>query len=57
MEEKDKEITRSARIRALLGVPTPTAINFTPAESNLGLDSFKAAANSQLRTRAETSHN
>ena len=40
--------TRSARIRALAEVPTPTAISFTPAESNLSFVSLKTAANSQL---------
>jgi len=29
-------------------VPTPTAISFTPAESNLSFVSLKTAANSQL---------
>jgi len=53
MTNECKEITRSARIRALLGVPTPTAISLIPAESNLALDSFKADANSQLRTIAD----
>lgn len=52
MTNEDEEITRSARIRALLEVPIPTAISLTPAESNLALDSFKVEANSQLRTRA-----
>jgi len=32
---------RSARIRALAEVPTPTAISFTPAESNLSFVSLK----------------
>ena len=40
--------TRSARIRALAGVPTPTAISFTPAESNLSFVSLRTEANSQL---------
>lgn len=35
-------------MRALLGVPTPMAISFTPAESNLAFDSFNAEASSQL---------
>lgn len=41
--------TRSARIRALSGVPTPTAISLTPAESNLGFASFRTEASSQLK--------
>lgn len=43
-----KIITRSARMRALSGVPTPTAISLIPAESNLGIESFKTEASSQL---------
>lgn len=46
--QRGKKNTRSARIRALSGVPTPTAISFTPADSNLSLDSFRAEASSQL---------
>jgi len=53
MTKVDREITLSARTRALLGGPTPTAISFTPAESNLAFDSFKAKANSQLLTRTD----
>lgn len=45
---KKKIVTRSARMRALFGVPTPMAISFTPDESNLALDSFKVEASSQL---------
>lgn len=41
-----------SRIRALIGAPTPIAISLTPAESNFGLNSFNAEANSQLRTKA-----
>lgn len=43
--------TRSARIRALFGVPMPTAISLTPDESNLALASFKVEASSQLEIR------
>jgi hypothetical protein len=46
-------LTRSATIRALAGVPTPTAMSFTPAESNLSLVSLKTEANSQLGGKAE----
>ncbi len=45
---KRKKQTRSASIRALSGVPTPTATNFTPAASNFGLHSFRVEASSQL---------
>jgi len=51
MTKEDTEITLLASMRALVGVPIPTAISLTPAESNLALDSFKAEANSQLMTR------
>lgn len=47
------ETTLSARIRALLGVPTATAINFTPAESNLDFESFRVEASSQLQNCRE----
>jgi len=50
MTKEDSELTRLASMRALSGVPIPTAISLTPAESNLALDSFKAEANSQLIT-------
>ena len=46
--------TRSARIRALFGVPMPTAISLTPDESNLALDSFKVEASSQLEQEQAT---
>lgn len=50
-QKKKLKLTRSARMRALLGVPTPTAISFTPAESSLGLISFRAEASSQLQKK------
>jgi hypothetical protein len=51
----EKSYTRVASIRALSGVPTPTAINLTPAASNLGLASFKAVASSQLSYKKNNS--
>lgn len=50
-------ITRSASIRALLGVPTPTAISFTPAASSLAFASFRVEASSQLHHRVEERKN
>ncbi len=44
---KRKKQTPSASIRALSGVPTPTATNFTPAASNFGLHYFKVKESSQ----------
>ena len=41
--------TRSARMRAFSGVPTPMAISLAPAESNFAMESLRTEASSQLR--------
>ena len=41
--------TRSVRVRALLGVPTPIAINLTPIESKVGFASYKTEESFQLK--------
>ena len=46
--------TRSARMRAFSGVPTPMAISLAPAESNFAMESLRTEASSQLRKWTDT---